>query len=974
MTDDGACAFAAGGTTTYTYDLQGRITSKAQTVNGFLQTVAYRYNTVGQMDQMTLPSGKKVAATYLNNRITGLTVDGTPIIKSADYEPFGPIGEWTWGNDSTTTPNKHTRYFDLDGRNTKIESGNINGAIEPNLIVYDAASRIVALQRQMNPTTNTIDPTKSTTYAYDNLDRLTTVAPTAGNPASPQSYTYDAIGNRLTNNVAGSTTTYSYGTTSHRLNALTGATTKTFTYDNVGNRITDGIQSWIYGGDNRPSAITVTGSTPTTIQSGINALGQRVIKTVNNASQTTITRFMYDEAGRLIGEYDIAGNPIQETIWLGDLPVSVLNQAAPTTPATPILTSLTAGSSHTCALSQTGTAYCWGANGSGQIGDGTTTHRSIPTPVSSLSGLPTTGLTSLTAAGNRTCALTSTGAAYCWGTNSAGQLGDGTTQSRSLPTPVIGMSSGVVSLAAGNTHTCAKADASVLCWGSNSQGQLGMGSASSIPTLTPTIVPSLTNIASLTAGNNTTCAVTNQGAALCWGSNASGKLGDGTSTNRSLPTPVIGLASGVISIRTHNAHSCAITSQGQSQGQLYCWGFNLFGQLGDASNTNRLAPTLVSGINSLSSISTGESHTCAVANQASWCWGINDQGRLGDGTTTNRNIPTAVSGQGSNMSSQPNAIATGNGHSCSIAQDGSATCWGLNTFGQLGDATTTPRNTPTPVQLTPTVTIPPLQVGYVHSDHLGSPRVITRATDNAAVWRWKNEDAFGNNQPNEDPSNTGTSFKYNLRMSWQYYDKETDTLYNTNRDYDAKEGRYRQSDPIGLTAGFSTYGYVSGNPLGFIDPFGLCQVAVWRGGYIAGWKPCDQPAAPSPPSSPPPSSPTPQCDSCGNPSSPPRQWSPDIPLANMSGVFIPPTGGSARVKTCYYTCAAAVTASGGIKDGLAHSADHWVQHQPKEVVGNVVKTGAKWATRGLTCLTLFYNIPSGVNNCYLTCGMDRLRE
>jgi RHS repeat-associated protein len=363
-----------------------------------------------------------------------------------------------------------------------------------------------------------------------------------------------------------------------------------------------------------------------------------------------------------------------------------------------------------------------------------------------------------------------------------------------------------------------KADASVLCWGSNSQGQLGMGSASSIPTLTPTIVPSLTNIVSLTAGNNTTCAITNQGAALCWGSNASGKLGDGTSTNRSTPTPVIGMSGGVSSIRTNNAHSCAIVSQSQ----LYCWGFNLFGQLGDASNTNRLTPTLVSGlgIGNVSSISTVENHTCAVANQASWCWGINDQGRLGDATTTNRNIPTAVIGQSSNMSSQPNAIATGNGHSCSLRQDGSATCWGLNTFGQLGDASTTSRNTPVPVQLTPPVTIPPLQVGYVHSDHLGSPRVITKATDNTKVWEWRNDDPFGNNDANENPSGSG-SFEYNLRFPGQYRDKETATNYNWNRFYDSAIGRYTQSDPIGLLGGINTYAYVEGNPLNYTDPDGL---------------------------------------------------------------------------------------------------------------------------------------------------------
>jgi YD repeat-containing protein len=341
------------GTTSYRYDLHGRVVQKAQTVSGLTQTIDYQYNLAGQMERMTLPSGRKVNLTYTNNRITGMTVESdgntSQVIKLADYEPFGPVGEWTWGNDTVTTPNKHTRYFDLDGRNTKIESGRTGAnPLDPTIIVYDAASRITALQRLTNPaspTSTTIDPARSTSYGYDNLDRLTSVTPGAGNPASTQAYTYDAIGNRLTNTVNGSQTTYNYGTTSHRLNSLAGAIAKTYTYDAVGNRINDGIQSWIYGGDNRPSAISIASggatTTPISIQSGINALGQRVLKTVNGGgsgsggggtgggaggTSTTpnITRFVYDEAGRLIGEYDLSGKPIQETIWFNDLPVAVL--------------------------------------------------------------------------------------------------------------------------------------------------------------------------------------------------------------------------------------------------------------------------------------------------------------------------------------------------------------------------------------------------------------------------------------------------------------------------------------------------------------------------------------------------------------------------------------------------------------------------------------------------------------------------
>ena len=322
------------GLTTYSYDSRGRITDKTQALNNTnpAQTVSYRYNAAGQMDTMTLPSGKVVAYTYLNNRVTGVTYDGKAVIKNADYEPFGPIGEWTWGNDTTgsggTLVNKHTRYFDLDGRNTKIESGN---SIDPALIVYDAASRITALQRL---TANTIDPAKSVSYGYDNLDRLTAVTPNLGNLAAAQSYAYDAVGNRLSNTVAPaggntSVTNYSYSATSHRLAALSGAITQSFSYDANGNRLSGAAtgpnSSWTYGGDNRPTAIAVTnGGTPTSIQSGINALGQRVSKTVNGSGTVNTTRFIYDEAGRLIGEYDSSGKPIQETLWLNDLPVAVI--------------------------------------------------------------------------------------------------------------------------------------------------------------------------------------------------------------------------------------------------------------------------------------------------------------------------------------------------------------------------------------------------------------------------------------------------------------------------------------------------------------------------------------------------------------------------------------------------------------------------------------------------------------------------
>ena len=113
-----------------------------------------------------------------------------------------------------------------------------------------------------------------------------------------------------------------------------------------------------------------------------------------------------------------------------------------------------------------------------------------------------------------------------------------------------------------------------------------------------------------------------------------------------------------------------------------------------------------------------------------------------------------------------------------------------------------------------------------YADHLGTPRAITRPSDNQVVWKWENSDPFGANLPNEDPSGTGTNTKYNLRFPGQYYDQETGTHYNYYRDYDSSTGRYIQSDPIGLRGGINTYAYVEGNPLSFTDPMGLAPGGV----------------------------------------------------------------------------------------------------------------------------------------------------
>jgi len=339
------------------------------------------------------------------------------------------------------------------------------------------------------------------------------------------------------------------------------------------------------------------------------------------------------------------------------------------------------GYEHSCGVTTTGQAYCWGSNDYGQLGDGTSTDRSTPVAVLGL-----VSAASISVGGEHSCALVSGGQAYCWGRNFYGQLGDGTSTDRSTPAAVLGLVS-VSSISAGGEHSCAVATGGqAYCWGRNFYGQLGDGTTTSRST--PVAVSGLVSAASISAGGSHSCAVATGGQAYCWGNNDYGQLGDGTTTSRSTPVAVSGLVSAA-SISAGGSHSCAVASTGQA----YCWGRNVFGQLGDGTTTDRSTPVAVSGLSSAASIAADTWHSCAVATGGrAYCWGSNGFGQLGDGTTTDRSTPVAVSGLSSAAS-----ISAGKWHSCAVAT-GQAYCWGNNGSGRLGDGTTTSRSTPTAVQ------------------------------------------------------------------------------------------------------------------------------------------------------------------------------------------------------------------------------------------------------------------------------------
>ena len=222
------------------------------------------------------------------------------------------------------------------------------------------------------------------------------------------------------------------------------------------------------------------------------------------------------------------------------------------------------------------------------------------------------------------------GDVLCWGANDFGLLGDGTTTDRWTPTPVTGLDSGVAAITVGMNHTCAlKADGGVVCWGYNISGQLGDGTTTT--RLTPVAVSGLEKRRGSDHGGRdpNVCADNGRGRDVL-GGNDVGQLGDGTTTTRLTPVAVSGLESGVAAITVGGTQTCALTTGGG----VMCWGGNDVGQLGDGTTTTRLTPVAVSGLGSgVAAITTGSSHSCAVTvNGGVVCWGSNTSSQLGDGS------------------------------------------------------------------------------------------------------------------------------------------------------------------------------------------------------------------------------------------------------------------------------------------------------------------------------------------------------
>ena len=309
------------------------------------------------------------------------------------------------------------------------------------------------------------------------------------------------------------------------------------------------------------------------------------------------------------------------------------------------VTAFAVGLEHTCALVSDGSALCWGRNSFGRLGNGSTTNVNVPTPVTGIDGsTPATTAVALASGEVSSCALLADGAVNCWGRNNSGQLGDGTNTNSTTPVAVSGFdgltpATSAVSISTFGTHVCAlRADGSVACWGGNMDGQLG----------------------------------------------------DGTRIDSNIPVAVTGLDGSsagktAVSITTGSYNSCVVLATAA----VKCWGGNTFGQLGDGTLTIRLTPTRVSGLTGtpgVVQVSAGRASTCVVFRDGSAkCWGDNADGRLGDGGNTRQLTPVAVSGlDGSTPATTVRSISVGGQHSCANLADGTSVCWGDNSYDQLG--------------------------------------------------------------------------------------------------------------------------------------------------------------------------------------------------------------------------------------------------------------------------------------------------
>jgi alpha-tubulin suppressor-like RCC1 family protein len=341
-----------------------------------------------------------------------------------------------------------------------------------------------------------------------------------------------------------------------------------------------------------------------------------------------------------------------------------------------VWTSVEPSDYNTCAINSFGEVWCWGYGGSAVLGQGSSpVDTAVPVRIS----LPKPA-TQLAGTSDSMCALLSDATVECWGGNTFGQLGRGTTGAPLGPDRVLNLV-GITSIAAGSAYVCATNRATTWCWGSNSVGQLAQPAGASIAA--PIEMPATPdgNIVDVQAGSLTACGRTAVGSIWCWGGGLFGQIGNMTTTATN-PTPqrVHGLGPGASLPTVGNAHACTLV-----YGHVLCWGRGEYGALGVASNPVSVAqptpPTYT--LPTLASISAGGDYNCGLDTSAGlWCFGDNGLGAMGIGSTSATPMPPARVWLPDGVA--VTTVGTGPNHACAIDTKGALWCWGVNTHLELG--------------------------------------------------------------------------------------------------------------------------------------------------------------------------------------------------------------------------------------------------------------------------------------------------
>jgi len=477
-------------------------------------------------------------------------------------------------------------------------------------------------------------------------------------------------------------------------------------------------------------------------------------------------------------------------------------------------TAVAAGQYHTLALKSDGTLWAWGYNAGGQLGDGTNTGQSSPENISAISGV--SGVAAIAAGSAHSMALQSNGSLWAWGDNTYGQLGSGNTTNNSTnySPQQIGAISGVVTIAAGLGHSMAlQSNGELWAWGDNMYGQLGDGSTTSRSS--PEQINAIGNLKAVTAGNYHTLAIKSDGTLWAWGYNAQGQLGDGTYTNESSPENISAISgvSGVVAIAAGGSYTVAL----KSGGTVWTWGDNSYGELGNGNTTNssnNYSPQQIGTIGNISAVAAGWNHAVALQSDGTlWAWGDGGEGQLGDGLTVDSNSPVMIN------TNYARVKIAGFTQTFSIQPDGSLWACGDNAYGQLGIGNTTTQ--PSPVQITlPTNPAPtdPANHNWV-AVATGAWHTLAIRSD-GTLWAW-GQNAYGqlgigNTTSHSSPVQVGTNTNWTAVTAGQYHTlaiQSNGTLWSWGFNYYGQLGNgntTQQNSPVQVDTGTNWFAVAAG--------------------------------------------------------------------------------------------------------------------------------------------------------------------